>query len=187
MYICVTQLYLAHKNIIVGLARAAYVTNAACNSSYCTKVSFILQEYLSEIGACLLQLDIADDADASTRLNKLTSEAMNLIATRTRLDRSVLNAVMHQDVLTLSSVGHDLFAHKLDDNFYTQILVRAVLCAVPCCVQYSALLCSALLCSALRCSALLCSALLCAALLCSALLCSIVLCMYLLPGSAGKC
>ena len=94
-----------------------------------------------EIGACLLQLDIADDADASTRLHKLTSEAMNLIATRTRLDRSVLNAVMHQDVLTLSSLGHDPFAHKLDGAFYTQILVSAV----SCCVQCSAVLCCVVL------------------------------------------
>ncbi|DBB11509.1 hypothetical protein WJX82_006916 [Trebouxia sp. C0006] len=86
------------------------------------ELSTIWTEYMYEIGACLLQLDIADDADASTRLHKLTSEAMNLIATRTRLDRSVLNAVMHQDVLTLSSLGHDPFAHKLDGAFYTQIL-----------------------------------------------------------------
>lgn len=114
-----------------------------------------------EIGACLLQLDIADDTDASTRLHKLTSEAMNLIATRTRLDRSVLNAVMHQDVLTLSSVAHDPFAHKLDGDFYTQILVMALLCCV---------LCRAV----------------CSAVLCSAVLYFVLLCCYLLLGSAGK-
>ena len=108
--------------------------------------ALILQEYMYEIGACLLQLDIADDADASTRLHKLTSEAMNLIATRTRLDRSVLNAVMHQDVLTLSSAGHDPFAHKLDGDFYTQILVSAVLCCVQCCaVLHAVVLCCYLL------------------------------------------
>ena len=112
---------------------------------------------MCEIGACLLQLDIADDADASTRLHKLTSEAMNLIATRTRLDRSVLNAVMHQDVLTLSSLGHDPFAHKLDGAFYTQILVSAV----SCCVQ-------------------------CSAVLCCVVLNFVVLCCYLPLGSAGK-
>jgi len=118
------------------------------------KVSLILQEYIYEIGACLLQLDIADDADASTRLHKLTSEAMNLIATRTRLDRSVLNAVMHQDVLTLSSVGNDPFAHKLDGDFYTQILVSAVLCAVLC-YACAAFCCVVLLLAARQCRQLL--------------------------------
>ena len=133
LYIRVTQLYPAHNNVVVRLARAANVTDIAWDFSYYTELSLILQEYMYEIGACLLQLDIADDADASTRLHKLTSEAMNLIATRTRLDRNVLNAVMHQDVLSLSSVGNDPFAHKLDGDFYTQILVSAVLCLVLCC------------------------------------------------------
>ncbi len=137
--------------IIIRLARAANVTNIAGDSNFCTTVSLILQEYMYEIGACLLQLDIADDADASARLHKLTSEAMNLIATRTRLDRSVLNAVMHQDVLTLSSVGRDPFAHKLDGNFYTQILVSAVCSAVLCAVLCCAVLCCAVLCCAVFC------------------------------------
>lgn len=79
---------------------------------------------------------------------------MNLIATRTRLDRSVLNAVMHQDVLTLSSVGNDPFAHQLDGDFYTQILVSAVLCAVLCCAC-AAFCCVVLLLAARQCRQLL--------------------------------
>ena len=136
------------------IVRLAGATNVKHCLGPLWKVSLILQEYIYEIGACLLQLDIADDVDASTRLHKLTSEAMNLIATRTRLDRSVLNAVMHQDVLTLSSVGNDPFAHKLDGDFYTQILVSAVLCAVLCCAC-AAFCCVVLLLAARQCRQLL--------------------------------
>ncbi len=89
--------------------------------------TWFLQEYIYENGTCLLELDIAEDSDASARLNRLTAEAMNLIATRTRLDRSVLNAIMHEDVVDLASTANQPHAHKLDQAFYTGILV-SVLC-----------------------------------------------------------
>ena len=125
----------------------------------------LLQEYVYEIGACLLQLDFEEDLNASSRLHQLTSEAMNLIATRTRLDRSVLHAVMHQDVLDMHSNADQPCTHQLDQAFYTRILVSSW-CLLGCkALLYLAVLCK----SPAKC--VLCRAVLCCAVLCCAVLC----------------
>ncbi len=84
-----------------------------------------LQDYVHEMGACLIQLaDSSDDSCVTSWLHKLTSEAMTLIAYRTKIKQLTISPVMNEDVMIKT---HDkILVPSMDTAYYRRILVMLI-------------------------------------------------------------
>lgn len=86
----------------------------------------LLQDYIQAMGACLIQLESGNDASVTDELHQLTSEAMTLIACRSKTQQPSISPVMNADLMAgtqRSGVMH------LDADHYRRILVRMYACS----------------------------------------------------------
>ena len=108
----------------------------------------LVQEYVYEIGACLLQLDFEEDLNASSRLHQRTAEAMNLIATRTKLDEAFYSRILVSSCCPLGCKAL-LYLAVLCKSPAKCVLCRAVLCCAVQITDEACVLCSVLWCAVL--------------------------------------
>ena len=81
------------------------------------------QEYIRQMGACLLQMPSGTGSAAEPRLHQLTFEAIRLVGRRLRLNPSGHRALLSSN----ASCAHAP-THKLQPQHYTHLLV----CLLPC-------------------------------------------------------
>ena len=73
------------------------------------------------MGACLIQLESGNDASVTDELHQLTSEAMTLIACRSKTQQPSVSPVMNEDLM--AGTQRNGVIH-LDSDHYRRILVR---------------------------------------------------------------
>ena len=76
----------------------------------------VAQEYMQEIATCLLQMAKCEDERVTQQMNQLTSEAINIVGLRTRIDGTTFAPVISFD----TTEGNSL---HIDEGFYKRILV----------------------------------------------------------------
>ncbi len=86
----------------------------------------LLQEYIQAMGACLIQLESGNDASVTDELHQLTSEAMTLIACRSKTQQPSVSPVMNEDLM--AGTQRNGVMH-LDSDHYQRILVRGFACS----------------------------------------------------------
>lgn len=74
------------------------------------------------MGACLIQLDSDKDSTTVAWLNTLVSEAMSLIAYRTKIVQPSMSPVMSEGVMTRTT--EEPVTPPLDATYYQRVLVR---------------------------------------------------------------
>ncbi len=85
----------------------------------------LLQDYIQAMGACLIQLEGGSDACVTDELHQLTSEAMTLIACRSKTQQPSVSPVMNEDLM--AGTQRNGVMH-LDADHYRRILVRMFAC-----------------------------------------------------------
>lgn len=84
----------------------------------------VLQDHIHQMGSCLLQMDGHEDPSVHTTLQRLTSEAMTLVAQLVRTHGKVSGPIMHNG----KTPGMDEHMHpQPNDAFYARILVRLLI------------------------------------------------------------
>lgn len=78
-----------------------------------------LQVYVCELGRCLLKLKDSSDPGLEMRMQELTVEAISLVG-----HRLLRNPASHKDLATGQMNQDQAKQHKLDANFYKNLLVR---------------------------------------------------------------
>lgn len=88
-----------------------------------------LQDYIQAMGACLIQLASGNDASVTDELHQLASEAMTLIACRSKTQQPSVSPVMNEDLM--AGTQRNGVMH-LDPDHYRRILVQnfCLLCFV---------------------------------------------------------
>ena len=86
----------------------------------------LLQDYIQAMGACLIQLESGNDASVTDELHQLTSEAMTLIACRSKTQQPSVSPVMNEDLM--AGTQRNGVMH-LDSDHYRRILVRVFACS----------------------------------------------------------
>lgn len=85
-----------------------------------TQMSAIWTDYIREMGACLIQLDSDKDSTTVAWLNTLVSEAMSLIAYRTKIVQPSMSPVMSEGVMTRTT--EEPVTPPLDATYYQRVL-----------------------------------------------------------------
>ena len=83
-------------------------------------VQATVQDYIREIGACLLQLPAQTGSAVGNRMHQLTFEAIRLVGRRLRLNPAGHRALITSGARSPSHASED----KLKPDFYVQLLVR---------------------------------------------------------------
>ena len=76
------------------------------------------QVYICELGRCLLKLKDSSDSVLELRMRELTIEAISLVG-----HRLLRNPASHKDLATGQMNQDQAAQHKLDANFYKNLLV----------------------------------------------------------------
>ncbi|DBA89166.1 TPA: hypothetical protein ACH3X1_016325 [Trebouxia sp. C0004] len=90
------------------------------------QMSAIWSDYIQAMGACLIQLEGGNDACVMDELNQLTSEAMTLIACRSKTQQPSVSPVMNEELM--AGTQRNGVMH-LDAAHYRRMLVRTVACS----------------------------------------------------------
>ena len=80
------------------------------------------QVYICELGRCLLKLKDSSDRVLERRMRELTIEAISLVG-----HRLLRNPASHKDLATGQMNQDQAAQHKLDANFYKNLLVSSIL------------------------------------------------------------
>ena len=102
-----------------GVTLCAYFVFIVC---FTLLLCLFLQDYIREMGACLIQLDSDKDSTTVAWLNTLVSEAMSLIAYRTKIVQPSMSPVMSEGVMTRTT--EEPVTPPLDATYYQRVLVR---------------------------------------------------------------
>ena len=94
-----------------------------CKLCCSTHHLLVLQDHIHQMGSCLLQMDGHEDPSVHTTLQRLTSEAMTLVAQLVRTHGKVSGPILHNG----KTPGMDEHMHpQPNDAFYARILVRVL-------------------------------------------------------------
>ncbi|DBB11507.1 TPA: hypothetical protein ACH3X3_006911 [Trebouxia sp. C0006] len=91
-------------------------------SNLCMKplnTPLVAQDYIQAMGACLIQLESGNDASVTDELHQLTSEAMTLIACRSKTQQPSVSPVMNEELM--AGTRRNGVMH-LDPDHYRRIL-----------------------------------------------------------------
>ncbi|KAL0042983.1 hypothetical protein WJX79_005915 [Trebouxia sp. C0005] len=84
-----------------------------------SQISAIWSDYIQAMGACLIQLASGNDASVTDELHQLASEAMTLIACRSKTQQPSVSPVMNEDLM--AGTQRNGVMH-LDPDHYRRIL-----------------------------------------------------------------